>query len=701
MNFLHPLLWLGALAIAAPIWLHLRRKPEKDVHLFSALRFLDDEPVPRETPQQLRDVLMFLLRALAVVLIAGAFAWPYLRGNQPLEVTASRVYILDNTLSNQAGNTFQQGRDAIIGAIGKADGSTQIAVVELTRQPRAIVNFSDTRAQAVATLQALQPSHQRGAFLAAFNQANALLAQSLGQKKQIIIYSDSQENQWSENVNTPPFLKNVEVTVAQPPEVKELPNLALQQPQAARFFVGDKAIIHFNVLLRHWGEQKTATVTLRANRQEILHRDVQLTGDRGDSHLVAQWESDPALWIEGEAEVTGTPDSLPGDNHTYFALPPINEGHVALLSQSTYLRAALTPEVMRGHWTARVLQPSKLAAEVSSPAMDDVLIVEAAYLQSKDARDLVYRYLNDGRGVLLLVNRVTPLVRGMLSSLGFEAAGADTPDGASNGAPAPDAVPDSSGAAAPDAAYIRYIALEHPVFAPFMESDLGDLSAVKVTQHAKITSKTALPLIYSGDGDGLLFEATQTKGRLIVSAFGFDRGATDWPVQTTFIPFLDSLLHYARGLKEMQTTFEPGEIYPMEIPAGDAAPKQVVLRNNGNPVATFAVDANRRAQITIPDEPGVYSITYDASPAVRSMIAVNPPPKESELSYTADPGAIKAWQVQDSGAKKAAPAPMTFDTSARIAALKQRFWWTLLCIAAAALGIEMIWLLFRKARVTV
>ncbi len=495
-------------------------------------------------------------------------------------------------------------------------------------------------------------------------------------------------------MNTPPFLKNVTVTIAHPPEEKQWPNLALQQPQAARFFIGDKAIINFNVLLRHFGGQKNATVTLRANHQEIFHRDVQLSGDRGDNHLVAQWQSDPSLWIEGEAEVEGTPDDLPGDNRTYFALPPMNEGRVALLSQSTYLRTALTPDVMRGHWTQRILQPTKLLDEVNSPLMDDVLVVDAGYLQSKDARDLVYRYLNSGHGVVLLLNRMTPLVRGMLSSLGFDVAGGQDQDASGPTAAAP--VPADS----PGVQTIRYLALEHPIFAPFLESDLGDLSAVKVSQFIHISSKSALPLIFSSNGDGLLFEAMQTKGRLIVSAFGFERSETDWPVQTSFIPFLDSLLHYTRGLKEMQTSFEPGEIYSMEIPPGETAPKEVVVRKDGIVVTRASVDANRHAQITVPDEPGVYAITYDADPAVRTMIAVNPSPKESELNYTADPAAIKAWQVQDTdGAKKPAPAPVSVEFTSQAVALHQRFWWVLLCWAAGALCIEMIWLLFRKAKV--
>src|SRR5580704_14875086 len=98
LSFLNPLLWLGALALAAPVWLHLRRKRNFELFPFSALRFLDDEPRPRNGPLQLRNLLLFALRALALLSIIAAFAWPYLRGGNAAPIRESRVYILDNTL---------------------------------------------------------------------------------------------------------------------------------------------------------------------------------------------------------------------------------------------------------------------------------------------------------------------------------------------------------------------------------------------------------------------------------------------------------------------------------------------------------------------------------------------------------------------------------------------------------------------------
>ena len=73
-SFLNPWLLLGALAVAAPLWLHLRRRQETNLLYFSAVRFLDDEPRPRQSPLRIRHILLFLLRALALLLIISAFA---------------------------------------------------------------------------------------------------------------------------------------------------------------------------------------------------------------------------------------------------------------------------------------------------------------------------------------------------------------------------------------------------------------------------------------------------------------------------------------------------------------------------------------------------------------------------------------------------------------------------------------------------
>jgi hypothetical protein len=664
-SFLNPWFWLGALAIAAPIWLHLRRRRETNIVEFTALRFLDDQPQPRRSPLRLRDLVLFALRVLALLALVSAFAWPYLRGAHTAPIRESRVYILDNTLSHQANDGFRRDRDRVLSEISKGPSDVQMAVIELTSVPRVMVSFGESREAARQKLKELEPSFQRGSYLSAFRQANSLLGNSLGDQKRIILLGDNQENQWNENANSPPFLRNVQIDL---PKIsaRGLPNLSLAEPRVQRIFLGDKSLVNFTVKLGHRGETRKANIQLRANEQVIFNRAVDLENQPETILLQSQWEADPAAWLRGEVTVEGAPDALAGDNRVYFSLAPVIEGKVALLAQSPYLRLALSPDVMRGQWTTRILEPTKLAAELSASEDADVLVVESNYLQSADARKLLWRYVTNGRGVVLLVNRVTPSITGYLRELGFEAEGTiNSPKGA--------------------AEKFQFVYSNHPIFHPFLSPDYGDLMDIKVTKYVQLRGSQAMPLVFSEKGAGLFFQGTKFPGKLFVAAFGLDRDHTSWPVDQTFIPFLDLTLQTARAEDPTPTTFEPGEISKIQLPAGSTA-KEAVMRDERRALSRAPVEQGR-AQVRMPNQPGVYTLTYDDGTQAEKMFSVNPSPKESQLAYVEAPETLKVWQVNlppGSGqATAAARGPLSLG-----GILQQRWWWWMLLGGLTALLLE-------------
>ena len=666
-SFLNPWFWLGALVLAAPIWLHLRRKRETDLVEFSALRFLDDQPEPRRSPLRLRDLLLFAMRALALLALVAAFAWPYLHDANTAPVKESRVYILDNTLSHQANDGFRRDRDRVLNEVSKGLDGIQVAVIELTSAPRVVVSFGENREGAKQKLTALEPSFQRGSYLAAFRQANSLLGNSLGERKHIILLGDNQENQWNENTSTPPFLRNVQVDL---PKITAtaLPNLSLSEPRAQRIFLGDKSLVNFTVRLSHEGDAKTADIRLNANDQVILNRAVDLDQQPETILLQAQWEADPGSWLRGEVTVSGTPDALPADNRVFFSLPPVVEGKVVLLAQSSYLRLALSPDVMHGQWATRLLEPTKLGAELAATEEADVLVVESNYLQASDARKLLWRYLTNGRGVLLLVNRVTPSISGCLRELGFEAEGITS---------APDSGPER----------FQFVFFNHPIFHPFLSEDYGSLMEIKVSKFAQLKGNQALPLIFSEKGAGLFFQGTKFPGKLFVAAFGMDREHTSWPVDQTFIPFLDLTLQTARAEDPTPTTFEPGEIGKIQLPAGSTV-KEAVLRAERRVLSRAPVEQGR-AQVRMPEKPGVYALTYDESDQTEKLFSVNPSPKESRLVYLDSPEAVKDWQVALPPGPAKAQALTPRERLSLSGILQQHWWWWMVVVCLAALLLEM------------
>jgi hypothetical protein len=668
VSFLSPWLWLGALAVGVPLWLHLRARAGP-VFPFPTLRFLEDQPRPRAAGVRLRDALLLLARAAAVLLIAAAFAWPYLRRAEE-RVVESRVHVLDNTLSHRAAGGFERDRERVRAALLQGGPRQQDAVIELQGRPRVVVGFGDARPEGAERVAALQPSFARGSYLEALRLAQTMLAQSLGTQRRIFIYGDRQENQWTEGQTSPPFLEGVTVELVSGPGAASRPNLSLGNPSVRRLFVGEEAWVDLAVELAHDGPYRSARVRLLANGETVLVKDLALSGERGAATLRGQWASRPGEWLRGEIVIEGAGDALPADDRVFFALPPVHEGRVGLLARSPYLRAALAPDTMRGRWSARPLDPGADLSSLPERELPEVLVVEGDYAQSQQVRALVLRCLNNGRGVLLFLARLTPLLEGFLRELGLESA-----PGPAHTAPAG----------------FRFAAADHPILKPFLRGELGDLQEVKILQRVRLRAPHAAPLLFGADGNPLLIEGTSTRGRLLVFTFAMDRRQTDWPLHPSFIPFLDLAMQHARAETEVQTSAAPGELVVHHVPAGETA-RQVVLRDGGTTLARAAVDGAGRAQVEAPPRPGIYALAHDDGGEARALLAVNPPAKESVLRYVETPAALAAWTLAGPPRRESTPAPVA---PALLRALDQRLWWWCLAAGAAALLVETA-LLFRR-----
>lgn len=672
MSFLYPLLWLGALGAAVPLWLHLRRRQPSNVTPFSALRFLDDLPRPRRGGLKLRDPLLLALRLLALLLVVASFAWPYVRAAAPV-VTASRVHVLDATLSQRAGDGFDADRQDVLRALDASPASVQNAVVTLTHEPAVTVGFGDDRAMALARLRGLAPSHQRGSYLEAFRLASSLLDQSLGLEKEIVVHGDFQSNQWSEHQTSPPFLRGVEVTLAGEPAAAARPNLALHEPRTRFSFVGDRTFVDLTLDLAHQGPAEEAHVVVTAGGKTVLENDFGLAPPASTLTLRARWETDPSRWLRGHAEVTGEPDALAEDDRVFFCVPPVRAGRLALLARSPFLRAALAPDVMRGRWAAAVLDPAALDPGAPLAELADVLVAEASYAQSEKARALILRYLNNERGVVLLLDRATPLVKGFLRQLGLEVVEA---------APVPTQT-------------FRYFNVFHPIFRPFVDGELGDLTTPRVHDHVRLRSAVARPLIYGHQGGALMVEGVATQGRLLVFTFGFNLDQTDWPIQPSFLPFLDLTLQYARAATPLETSWTPGELYALELPDDRQVTEVAVAREDAEDDAEtlrLAAGDAGTVRFRVPDTPGVYRVSLDGDAEPYALLAVNPAPDESRLVYDAAPAALAAWTL----AAPAAPAPVPAALTPRSDVLEQKLWWWLALAGLLALAGESLRLGWRR-----
>ena len=78
MGFLTPWFLAGAAAVGLPVWLHLLRKHKTTPLPFSSLMFFEKRTQSSIKHRRLKYLLLFALRVALLILLALAFANPFI-----------------------------------------------------------------------------------------------------------------------------------------------------------------------------------------------------------------------------------------------------------------------------------------------------------------------------------------------------------------------------------------------------------------------------------------------------------------------------------------------------------------------------------------------------------------------------------------------------------------------------------------------
>ena len=145
MSFLFPLFFAAAAAIIAPILLHLLRQRARNVQAFSSLMFLRPTPPRMQPKTRVENLLLLLLRCLALILLAVAFARPL--WNTTDIITAGQngrtVVLIDTSASMNRTGLWDQAQERVSKAIKDAGPNQRVAIIAFDRSLRQIVSFED------------------------------------------------------------------------------------------------------------------------------------------------------------------------------------------------------------------------------------------------------------------------------------------------------------------------------------------------------------------------------------------------------------------------------------------------------------------------------------------------------------------------------------------------------------------------------
>jgi hypothetical protein len=302
VSFLAPI-WLAlTAAVAVPLVLHLMRRRIDTRREFPAARYLLRAEKENIRRLRLRNLLLMLLRALAVLFLAVAAARPIAALLGAGHVPTAMAIVVDNSLSAGVivGGTplLSQLQRAARSLVDGAGGSDQLWLVtadgSVTGGARQVV------AEAVDRL---EPIGGRGNLPAAITRGAGLALAAGLPASVVVVLTDGQASQWVEDVSPGDVRVMAYVPAGAPPPNRAV---ATAEPRPARWSPRGAVLVRSN---------GADSVTFRVTLGDRTVSRGLLRG--ADEHLVRQ-EPSARGWLTGSVELA--PDELRGDDIRHFAV---------------------------------------------------------------------------------------------------------------------------------------------------------------------------------------------------------------------------------------------------------------------------------------------------------------------------------------------------------------------------------------------
>lgn len=575
MSFLSPLFLAGALAVAVPIVLHfLRRQPEARVK-FAAVHMLQHAPVEHADRRKLRQLLLLALRCLAVLLLAIAFARPFLVTGGAAAATGVTVVALDTSLSMSAPGRFARAQQLARQAIADAPASHLVGVLTFDDAARVVAAASGDRAAAATAVDGARAGVGATRYRAALAAATDAMG---GRPGQAVVVTDLQASGWDtgDRVGVPESVQVIPVDVGEP-----VPNLAVIGARR-----GENGIV---ATIRNAGSaarearlrlvidgapSAEATVAVGANQST----DVVFPGARGEAAEIAVEDA----------------DGTQGDNVRYLVLSGSSRPSILLVTSlgdlprdAFYAQSAFEAAGADGaSFDVAGVSGERLSGwDAAMLARHAVVVLLSTRGLNQRGRELVAAFVTGGGGLLV-------------------AAGPDVDSDVAAGAlagaievtPLP---PAPGGTSVP-----RTLApgdVRHPMFRAFA-ADAATLGLVTFRQIVGVRGTGCEAAARFSTGEPAVLDCPLGMGRAIVVASDLDGRWNDFPLHTTFLPFLHQSAEYLAGPRRLSASFTVGAVPP----GGPALPGFGTLAGApGLPSRRIAVNVEAResdpARVT-PDE---------------------------------------------------------------------------------------------------
>ena len=695
MGLLAPLYALAALAVIGPIIFHLIKRQPTGQQRFSSLMFLTPSPPRLTRRSRLDNLLLLLLRALAILLITAAFARPFFRQESLLDRSLDGRNIsllMDTSASMQRPDVWASAQEQATKLMDSLSPADRIALYTVDDALLSIVALDSERKTDAASQQhavraalaGLKPTWRGSKVANGLRSLTDLLqAASIAGKitatsqSELVFISDLHVNCGLESLQGYPWPESIRLDVRQ-------------------------------VRPKRPGNARASLVASDEDSQEVGERRKVRVENNSDSAD----QSFELKWMAGDQAVAGAQTTLqvPAGQVRMIPVPsqPSNADRLQLSGDSWDGDNAL--------FVAKPLPKRERIAFVGAQSKnkeDDLAyFLEQAPLSTGLVRRAVERVERDELGSLLAANSSADLSAGekllaVFIELPFSEADAKALRAfASRGGcvlaclarPVTDANAAGqsialllaheqatvSEAATKDFALLSSIDYTSPVFKPFADPRFNDFSKIRVWTHRRLDIKAnadASSLVHTiaslDDGSPWLLRNPVGSGNVWLMTSGWQPVSSQLGLSSKFVPILLGMLDPTGKSLASQLVYAVGDPIPT-----DDLPELTVSKADGSPVEVTASGGNIQF-----DAPGLYNLQ---SAAIRRQVAVQVPGNEVQLTpldvdvfeqYGVEMGKVKS----DAERKQSARQLQAIELEQ-----KQRVWQWLLLAGLLVLAIETV-----------
>lgn len=533
--FLSPLFLIGAAAAAIPIAIHLFYRRTEPVIDFAAMRYLRCAPVEHSRRRRLRELLLLALRVGALVLLALAFARPYIADPVIARSGDATLVMVDISASLSAPGRFEAARERARRAIEDAPATQAIGLATFAQALDVVAPVSQDRAGALAALAQIKPGAGATRYRAALQGAADALE---GRSGRIVVITDLQQSGWdaASDAGIPESIAVAVEDVGAPETNVAVTSLRVEGGEAVA------AVQNFS------SRPATDQVIFAVDTQRVGAVPMALAPG-------ATAEARVPLVSVGSGSLSASisdRDGYSADNARYAVLDAADAISVLAVtptghpSEALYLERALTiAEGTRGFRFRSIGGAGFTAIEPAALERVGVIAVLSTRAVAQRGREQLAGFVRGGGGLLVAAGPDVDaaILKDALAGL-VETTWEPRP------AQALTFAPDDS---------------RHPVFRLF--GGAGTLGNVGFSRAVRVTAPASASVIarYS-DGSPALVEERTSGGRVLVFGSDLNYRGNDFPLQPLFVPFIHEAVRYLASQRTSRTEYLVGELQVAAMP---------------------------------------------------------------------------------------------------------------------------------------